>query len=54
MEKVSWIQIKDETYFISHNRIQELSIPVLLLTCSEDWTCNLQTIVSLEAKGTNA
>ena len=39
---------------ISHNRIQVLSIPVLLLPCSRDWTCNLQMIVSLEAWGTNA
>ena len=31
------------------NSIQVLSIPVLLLTCSEDWTCNLQMIVSLKA-----
>ena len=38
---------------INHNRVQVLSIPVLLLTCSQDWTCNLQMIVSLEAKGTN-
>ena len=38
----------------SHNRVQVLSIPVLLLTCSEDWTCNLQMIVSLKAQGTNA
>ena len=34
---------------ISHNRVQVLSIPVLLLTCSQDWTCSLQMIVSLEA-----
>ena len=34
---------------VSHNRVQVLSIPVLLLTCSQDWTCNLQMIVSLEA-----
>ena len=34
---------------VSHNRLQVLSIPVLLLACSEDWTCNLQLIVSLEA-----
>ena len=34
---------------ISHNRVQVLSIPVLLLACSQDWTCNLQMIVSLEA-----
>ena len=39
---------------VSHNRVQVLSIPVLLLACSEDWTCNLQTIISLEAQGTNA
>ena len=31
-----------------------LSISVLLLACSEDWTCNLQMIVSWEAQGTNA
>ena len=23
---------------VSHNRVQVLSIPVLLLACSEDWT----------------
>ena len=34
---------------VSHNRVQVLSIPVLLLTYSQDWTCNLQMIVSLEA-----
>ena len=34
---------------VIHNRVQVLSIPVLLLTCSKDWTCNLQIIVSLEA-----
>ena len=39
---------------ISHNWVQVLSIPVLLLTCSQDWTCNLQMIVSLEAQETNA
>ena len=27
----------------------KLSIPVSLLACSQDWTCNLQMIVSLEA-----
>ena len=31
-----------------------VSIPVLLLACSEDWACNVQMIVSLEAQGTNA
>ena len=34
---------------ISHNRVQVLSIPILLLACSQDRTCNLQMIVSLEA-----
>ena len=34
--------------FISHNWVQVLSIPVLLLSCSQDWTYNLQMIVSLE------
>ena len=39
---------------VSHNRVQVLSIPVLLLACCEDWACNLQMIISLEAEGTNA
>ena len=39
---------------VSHNRVQVLSILVLLLACSEDWTWNLQMIVSLEAQGTKA
>ena len=34
---------------VSHNRVQVLSIPVLLLAYSQDWTYNLQMIVSLEA-----
>ena len=34
---------------ISHNQVQVLSIPVLLLACSQDWTYNFQMIVSLEA-----
>ena len=38
---------------VSHNRVQVLSIPVLLLACCQDWTCNLQMIVSLESQGTN-
>ena len=33
---------------VGHNRVQVLSIPVLLLTCNQDWTCNLQMIVSIE------
>ena len=39
---------------VCHNRVQVLSNPVLLLAGSQDWTCNLQMIVSLEASGTNA
>ena len=39
---------------VSHNRVQVLWIPVLLFDCSQDWTFNLQMIVSLEAEGTNA
>ena len=38
----------------SQNRVQELNIPVLLVVCSQDWTCNPQMIVFLEAEGTNA
>ena len=34
---------------VSHNRVQVLSIPVLLYACYQDLTCNLQLIVSLEA-----
>ena len=33
------------TSSVSHNRVQVLSIPVLLLACSQDWTCNLQMIL---------
>ena len=33
---------------VSYNRVQVLSIPVLLLTCSQDWTCNLHMIISLD------
>ena len=39
---------------VSHNRVQVLSIPVLLLPCSQDWICNFQMIVSLYASETNA
>ena len=35
--------------FVSHNRVQVWSIPVLLLACSQDWTWNHPMIVSLEA-----
>ena len=34
---------------IDHNRVQVLRIPVLLLACSQNWTFNLQMIVSLDA-----
>ena len=34
---------------VSYNRVEVLSIPALLLAWSQDWTCNLQMIVSLEA-----
>ena len=34
---------------VSHNRVQVLGIHVLLLAYSQDWTCNLQMLVSLEA-----
>ena len=34
---------------VCHNRVQVLSIPVLLLAYSQDWTCNFQMIISLEA-----
>ena len=39
---------------VTHNWIQVLSIPILLLACSQDLTCNLQMIVSKEALGNNA
>ena len=39
---------------VNHNRVLVLRIPVLLRTCSQDWICNLQMIVCLEAMGTNA
>ena len=35
--------------YVSHNWVQVLSILVLLPACCQDWTCNLQMIVSLEA-----
>ena len=31
---------------VSHNQVQVLSIPALLLACSQDWTYNLQMIAS--------
>ena len=32
---------------VCHNRGQVLSMPVLILACSKDWTCNLQIIEKL-------
>ena len=40
--------------YVCHNRVQVLSIPELLLACSQDWTSNLPMIISVEAYGTNA
>ena len=37
------------SYSFCHNWVQVLSIPVLLLACSQDLASNLQMIVSLEA-----
>ena len=34
---------------IYNNRVLVLSIPISLLACSQDWTYNLQMLVSLEA-----
>ena len=34
---------------VSHYRVQVMSIPVLLLACGQEWTGNLQMIVSWEA-----
>ena len=34
---------------VGHNRLQVLSISVLLLACSQDLSFNLQMFVSLEA-----
>ena len=43
-----WIHGVAYSDSVSHNRVQVLSIPVLLLACSQDWTCNLKMIVSFE------
>ena len=40
------IACSDSVY---HNRVQVLSNPILLLSCSQDWNYKLQMIVSLEA-----
>ena len=44
-----WIHRVTCSDSVSHNRLQVLSIPVLLLACSQDWTWNHPMIVSLEA-----
>ena len=49
-----WIHKGRLSDSVCHNRVQVLSIPVVLHACSQDWTCNQQMIVSLEAKGTKA
>ena len=56
LRTTSFIESKVIAYSdsVSHNRVQVLSIPVLLLACIWDWTCNHLMIVSLEAEGTNA
>ena len=46
-----WLTCSDS---VSHNQVKVLSIPALLLACSQDQTCNLQMIVYLEAKGIKA
>ena len=49
LQTTSFIESTEVTWSdsVSHNRVQVLSIPVLLLACGQDWTCNLQMIVSL-------
>ena len=43
LRTTSFIESTEVAYSdsIYHNRVQVLRIPVLLLTCSQDWTCNL-------------
>ena len=52
----SFIESTGVTYSdsVSHNRVQVLSIPLLLLAWSQDWISNLQMIISLEALVTDA
>ena len=51
LQTTSFIEFTEVTCSdsVSHNQVQVLSIPVLLLICSQDRTRNLQMIVSLEA-----
>ena len=44
-----WIHGVASSDSVSHNQVQVLDIPVLLLACSQDWAYNLPMIVSLEA-----
>ena len=51
LRSTSFIESTGDACFesVSHNRVQVLSISILLFACIQDWTCNLQMIVSLEA-----
>ena len=40
--ETTWVTCSDS---VSYNRVQVLNIPVLLLACSEDWTCNYLRII---------
>ena len=44
----SFIEFTGVACSFSQDRVQVLRIPVLLLACTQDWTSNLQMIVSLE------
>ena len=46
--RTTWVTCSDS---VSHNRVQVLSIHVLLLACSEDWTCKLTTVCLPYVKG---
>ena len=47
LRTTSFIESMEVARSDSHNRVQVLSIPVLLLARSEDWTGNIQMIVFL-------
>ena len=51
LRTTSFIESTGVTCFdsVNHNQVQVLSIPVLLLACSQEWASKLQMIVSLEA-----
>ena len=36
--------------FVNHNKVLVLDISILLLACSQDWTCNFQMTVSKNLK----